>query len=124
MNEGFGIYSIDIQLDSSVKSLTKVAAMCISGVIENGIVLALNENPKIKIYKNKIEFGKCYNPELQGLSGNIMTNYYLEYGNLVYYFNNGYKLSFWSKQLDYQGVMPPTQPDNEYIYNLIYPRYA
>ena len=71
MNGGFGIYSIDIQLDSSVKSLTKVAAMCISGVIENGIVLALNENPKIKIYKNKIEFGKCYNPELQGLSGNI-----------------------------------------------------
>ena len=61
---------------------------------------------------------------MQGLSGNIMTNDYLEYGNLVYDFNNGYKLSFWSKQLDYQGVMPPAQPDNEYIYNLIYPRFA
>ena len=52
MDEGFYIQSIDIQLDSSVKSLTKAAAMCFSGIIANGIVLAQNENPHIKIYKN------------------------------------------------------------------------
>ena len=43
------IQSLSIQLDSSVKSITKVAAMCFSGIIANGIVLAQNENPHIKI---------------------------------------------------------------------------
>ena len=63
MDEGFYIQSIDIKLDETVRSLTKIAAMYLSGSIANGIVLAQNENPNIKIYKNKIEFGKCYNPE-------------------------------------------------------------
>ena len=124
MNEGFSIYSIDIQLDSSVKSLTKVAAMCLSGAIENGILITQNENPIIKIYKNKIEFGKCYNLKLQDFSGNLITNYYLEYGNLVYYFDSAYKHSFWTKQLDYQGIFAPSVPDNIDIFNMIYPRFA
>lgn len=64
MNGGFYLNSINIQLDSSVKSITAVAAMCLSGSIENGIIIAQNENPNITIYKNKIEFGKCYNPML------------------------------------------------------------
>ena len=77
MDEGFYIQSIDIKLDETVRSLTKIAAMYLSGSIANGIVLAQNENPNIKIYKNKIEFGKCYNPEFLGFSGNIMTNYFI-----------------------------------------------
>ena len=77
MDEGFYIQSIDIKLDETVRSLTKIAAMYLSGSIANGIVLAQNENPNIKIYKNKIEFGKCYNPEFLGFSGNIMTNYFM-----------------------------------------------
>lgn len=124
MNEGFYIQSIDIQLDTSVKSLTKVAAMCLSGAIANGIVLAQNKNPSIKIYKNKIEFGRCYNPELMELSGNIMTNYFLEFGNLIYYYNDTFKCSFWDKKLDYQGFFAPTEPDNIYIFNLIYPKFS
>lgn len=62
MNNGFYLQTINIQLDSSVKSITKVAAMCLSGAIANGIVLAQNENPNIKICKDRIEFGKCYTP--------------------------------------------------------------
>ena len=37
MDNGFFLNSLNIQLDSSVKSITKVAAMCLSGSIENGI---------------------------------------------------------------------------------------
>ncbi len=124
MDDGFYIQSIDIQLDMSVKSLTKIAAMCLSGTIANGIVLAQNENPNIRIWKNKIEFGKCYNPELAGLSGNIMPNYYLEFGNLVYYYDDSFKCSLWDKQLDYKGFFTPTEPDNMYIFNMIYPKFA
>lgn len=124
MDNTFPVNSIDIQLDSSVRSMTKVAAMCISGNIANGIVLAQNSNPCIKIYKDKIEFGKCCNPIYQGVSGNIFPNFYVEFGNLVYYFNSAYKCSIWNKQLDYQGILAPTVPDNEQIFNLIYPKYA
>lgn len=118
------IQSLNIQLDSSVKSITKVAAMCLSGTIANGIVLAQNENPHIKIYKNKIEFGRCNNPELIGLSGNIAPNYFLEFGCLIYYYDNSFKCSLWNKQLDYKGFFMPTEPDNEHIFNIIYPKFA
>lgn len=121
---GFNAYGIDIQLDSSVKSLSRVAAMCISGTIQNGIFLTQNESPRIRIYKNKITFGKCYNPMYQGISGNIAPNFFLEYGNLVYYFSDSYKCSFWDKQLDYKGAFAPSVPDNEQIFNLIYPKFA
>lgn len=124
MNNGFYVNSINIQLDSSVKSITKVAAMCLSGSIENGIFIAQSENPNIKIYKNKIEFGKCYNSNLQGVSGNIMPNFFLEFGNLIYYFDSAYKHSFWNKQLDYKGFFAPTEPDNVEIFNMIYPKFA
>ena len=118
------IQSLNIQLDSPVKSITRVAAMCLSGTIANGIILVQNENPSIKIYENKIEFGRCYNPELVELSGNIMPNYFLEFGNLVYYYDNSFKYSFWGKQLDYQGFFAPTEPDDLYIFNLIYPKFS
>lgn len=118
------IQSLNIQLDSSVKSITKVAAMCLSGAIANGIVLAQNENPNIKIYKNKIEFGRCYNPELIELSGNIIPNYFLEFGNLTYYYDDSFKCSLLKKQLDYKGFFTPTEPDNVYIFNMIYPKFA
>lgn len=124
MDEGFYIQSIDIQLDTSVKSLTKAAAMCLSGTIANGIVLAKNENPNIKIYKNRIEFGRCDNFELIGLSGNIAPNYFLEFGNLIYYYGNSFKCSLLKKQLDYKGLYIPNEPDNEYIFNMIYPKFA
>lgn len=122
-NDGFYIQSIDIQLDLSVKSISKVAAMYLSGSIANGIVLAKNENPNIKIFKNKIEFGKCYNPEYQGVNGNIFPNFYIEFGNLVYYYDDGFKCSLWNKELDYKGLFAPIEPDNIYIFNLIYPRF-
>lgn len=131
MNEGFYIDSLDILLDSSVKHITSVAAMCLSGSIENGIVLAQNKNPKIKIYKNKIEFGKCYNPILQGFSGCIYhhipyfgPNFYIEFDNLVYYYDTAYKYSLLSKKLDYKGIFAPSVPDNAAIYNMIYPKFS
>lgn len=125
MNDGFYLKSIKIQLDPSVKSITEVAAMCLSGSIENGIFITQNENPIITIYQNRIEFGKCYNSILQGVSGNVMLpNFFLEFGNLIYYFDSAYKFSIWSKQLDYQGIFAPNVPDNESIFNMIYPKFA
>ncbi len=131
MNDGFYLKSINIQLDSSVKSITEVAAMCLSGSIENGIFITQNENPNVKIFKNKIEFGKCYNPALHEFSGciypyipNFGPNFYIEYGNLIYYYDSAYKFSFWRKQLDYQGILAPSVPDNVAIFNMIYPKYA
>ena len=118
------LQSINIQLDSSVQSITRVAAMCLSGAIANGIVLSGNENPDIRICKNKIEFGRCYTPELQGLSGMIFQNFHLEYGNLVYYYSDAYTLSFWSKSLDYKGYFTPNVPDDPTIFNMIYPKFA
>ena len=131
MNQVVELQSINILLDSSVASITKVAAMTLSGAIANGIVIAQNANPNIKICKDRIEFGKCYTPELQGFSGNLYPTiipfpyFYLEYGNLIYYFDkNAYKLSFWNKSLDYKGMFPPTEPDNPAIFNIIYPKFA
>ena len=60
----------------------------------------------------------------QGVTGNIFPNFFLEFGNLVYYFNDAYKCSLFNKQLDYKGAFPPTVPDNEHIFNMIYPRFA
>ena len=131
MSGGFYLNSINIQLDSSVKSITEVAAMCLSGSIENGILIAQNENPSIKIFKDKIEFGKCYNPMLQGFSGCIYPyipyfgpNFYVEFGNLIYYYDTAYKFSTWSKKLDYQGLLAPSVPDNVDFFNMIYPKFA
>lgn len=121
---GTYVQSINIQLDSSVKSITKVAAMCLSGAIANGIMLTQNPNPNIIIFKNKIEFGKCYNPDLQGVSGNVFPCFYIEYENLVYYFNSGYKFSIFGKRLDYAGIFAPSVPDNPKIFDLIYPKFA
>ena len=56
------IQSLNIQLDSSVKSIS-------------------------------------FNPEFYGLSGNIFPNFFLEYGNLIYYYNDSYKCSTFSKEL-------------------------
>ena len=123
-NNGFCIQSINIQLDLSVKSISKIAAMCLSGSIANGIVLAQNENPNIKIFKNKIEFGECYNAEYYGISGKIFPNYYIEYGNLIYYYDDSFKCSLLDKKLDYKGFFAVTEPDNIYIFNLIYPKYC
>lgn len=53
MSEGFGIQSLDIDLDSSVKSITRTAAMCLSGSIANGIVIAQNPNPRVRIFNNR-----------------------------------------------------------------------
>ena len=131
MNQVVELQSINIQLDSSVASITRVAAMDISGAIANGIVIAQNANPNIKICKDRIEFGKCYAPELQGFTGNLyptmipFPNYYLEFGNLIYYFDKrAYKLSIWNKSLDYKGAFAPTTPDNSAIFDMIYPRFA
>lgn len=118
------VQSINIQLDASVKSITKVAAMCLSGVIANGIVIAQNESPNIIICKDRILFGKCYNPSLQGVSGNVFPNFHLEYGNLIYYYNSAYKHSFWSKKLDYEGIFAPSVPDDPKIFDMIYPKFA
>ena len=121
---GTYVQSINIQLDSSVKSITKVAAMCLSGAIANGIVLTKQTNPNIIIFKNKIEFGKCVNPELQGMSGMVFPCFYIEYGNLVYYFNDAYKYSLWGKKLYYKGLFVPSKPDDPVIFELIYPKFA
>ena len=120
----FHICSLDIQLDSSVHSMTKVAAMGLSGEIQKGIYLTENPNPRIKIYKNRIEFGKCYDTDLQNVTGSIFPNYFVEFGNLIYYFDKIYKCSFWEKRIDYVGLFPPSVPENEMIFNMIYPKFA
>ena len=79
---------------------------CIS-ILENGIVLADNPTPYIKIGKDKIDFGKSYNPNLTEMSGLIFPNFYKEYGNIVYRYGSNLKCSFWNKTLDYVGLMPP-----------------
>lgn len=124
MENGILLESIDIRLDSSVHSVTKVAAMCLSGSIANGIVIAQNPNPVITIFKNKIEFGKCLNPDLMGINGAIATNFFIEFGKLVYYYDSAYKISFWNKTLDYKGMFAPSVPDDVKIFNMIYPKFA
>lgn len=114
--------SVNIHLDSSVKSITRTAAYHLSSAIQNGMLISNNND--ITIYKNRIDFGKCTNPNFQGKTGMVAPNFYIEYGNVMYYFGNNLKCGWLHKQLDYCGEFPPTSPDNESIFNLIYPRFA
>ena len=114
---------IKISLDSSVRHISQVACMHLSSVLENGIVLANNPTPNITIYRDRIDFGYCYNDELSNVSGLIFPNFYKEYGNIVYRYGSNLKCSFWNKTLDFVGLMPPSVPDNIQLYNLIYPRF-
>ena len=116
--------NIKIVLDSSVKHLTKTAAMALSGSLENGLVFTGTDRNLITIYKDRIDFGKSINPELEGIVGNYFPNFYREYGKIVYRFGSGYKYSWFTKTLDYVGIMAPTVPDNPVLFNLIYPRFA
>lgn len=115
-------YNMNIQLDSSVNSISRTAAYHLSGTIQTGVFLSQNSN--VVIYKNRIEFGRCNNPDLQGASGMIAPNFYIEYGNVVYHFGVNLKCGWLSKQIDYVGTMKPTAPDNVEIFNLIYPRFS
>ena len=114
--------NINVRLDSSVKSITRTAACHLLSVIANGIMLAQNND--VVIYKDRIDFGRCSNPEIQGMSGNIAPNFYMEYGNVIYRFGSNLKCGWFSKQIDYVGTMAPTSPDNPEVFNLIYPRFA
>lgn len=116
--------SIKVRLDSSVKHITQSACMALSGTIENGLMLSANPSAEIVICKDKIEFGRCCNPELLMSSGLIFPNFYKEYNNIVYRFGNNLRCSFFNKTLDYVGTFVPTSPDNEQIYHLIYPRFS
>ena len=113
---------LNVKLDSSVKSISRIAAYHLSSVIGSGIILSQNND--VIIYKDRIDFGKCLNPEFQGVSGNIAYNFYIEYGNVIYRFGSNLKCGWVRKQLDYVGAMAPTSPDNIEIFNLIYPRFA
>lgn len=70
--------NIQIRLDSSVKHISKIACMTLSGAIENGLVLADNAFPIITIYKDRIDFGKCLNSDLEGMVGFLgIPNFYM-----------------------------------------------
>lgn len=112
----------NIRLDSSVKSITRTAAYHLSSAIQNGMLIS--GNYEATIYKNRIEFGRCNNPSFQNKTGMVAPNFYIEYGNVIYYFGKNLNCGWLSKQLDYCGTFPPTSPDNEGIFNLIYPRFA
>lgn len=118
------INELSIQLDSSVKHITRTACMAISGTLENGLALSCNPSHPIVIYNDRIEFGKSLNPQLNEVYGLIYPNFYREYGNIVYRFGSNYKLSFFTRTMDYCGVMPPEVPDNVALFNLIYPKFA
>ena len=98
--------------------------MALSGTIENGLMLTGNSDSDIIIFQDKIEFGRCFNPELDGLSGLLFPNFYKEYGNIVYRFGPNLKCSFWSKTIEYIGTFAPTEPDNNEIYKLLYLRFS
>lgn len=97
--------------------------MAISGSLENGILLSGSESNLITIYSDRIDFGKCLNNDLIEFSGHLFSNFYKEYGNIVYRFGSNLKCSWLSKTIDYKGIMAPTTPDNETLYHLIYPRF-
>lgn len=115
---------ISISLDSSVKHITKVACMALSGTLENGLLLTANPSATIVIYKDRIDFGQCINPELNSVSGLIFPNFYKEYGKIIYRFGSNLKCSFFGNTIDYVGTLAPTSPDNELLYQLIYPRFS
>lgn len=118
------LHNIKITLDSSVKHISRTACMALSGTIENGLLLTANPSAAIVIYKDKIDFGRCVNPELNSVSGLVFPNYYKEYGNIIYRFGSNLKCSFFSKTIEYVGAFAPTSPDNEQFYQLIYPRFS
>lgn len=115
---------IDIRLSKEVKHITKTAAMTISGSLENGLLFVGTDKNPITIYKDRVDFGKSINPELEGIVGNFFPNFYREYGNIIYRFGSGYKCSLFTKTLDYVGIMAPSIPDNLHLFNLIYPKFA
>jgi len=115
--------NIKIVLDSTVKHIAKVACMAISGSLENGLILVNTDSNTITIYKDRIDFGKCMNPDLNGHSGHIIGNFYKEYGNIVYRFGSNLKCSFFTKTIEYKGILAPTCPDNDVLFSLIYPRF-
>lgn len=115
--------SLNIRLDSSVKSISRTAAYHLSSIIALGIMMAQNDDV-ILIYKNRIDFGGCNNPEIHGMVGNIAYNFYMEYGNVIYRFGSNLKCGWFSKKIDYVGTEAPTHPDNPQIFSLIYPRFA
>lgn len=80
---------INIKLDSSVKSISHTAAYHLSSVIAEGIMLSQNNN--VVIYKDHIDFGKCKNPEYKGITGNIFSNFYMEYGCAIHRFGSNLK---------------------------------
>ena len=84
--------------------------MALSGSLENGLLLTANPDANIII----------------GISGrlDIIPNFYMEYGNIVYRFGPNLKCSFWGKTIEYTGMLAPTTPDNNDIFQLIYPRFA
>lgn len=117
------INNINIQLDGSVKHITRTACMAISGNLENGLFLTGTDRNLITIYKDRIDFGKTINPELNNIYGHVVGNFYKEYGNIVYRFGTNFKCSLFTKTMDYCGILAPTVPDNEVLFNLIYPRF-
>lgn len=119
-----GYNNINISLDSSVHHITKTAAMALSGNLQTGIAFTYNPSPRIVIYKDRIEFGRCLDATAASASGLIFANFYMEYGNVVYRFGSNLKCSFFNRTIDYVGCFPPTQPDNEELFNMIYPRFA
>lgn len=48
--------NIIVELDSTVRHISSVACMHLSGILENGIILTNNPAPHIIIYKDKIDF--------------------------------------------------------------------
>lgn len=123
------INNLNIKLDPSVKHLTKVACMALSGYISGGLLLTNNPTADIVIYKDKIDFGRCLHPELSGFSGKlspmlpVSPNFYKEYQDIVYRYAANLKWSMWSKTIDYVGMFAPTEPDNYEIFKQLYPRY-
>ena len=78
----------------------------------------------ITIYKDRINFGKCLNPELEGFTGNVFFRFFLEYGEIVYHFPDSLKYGVFTKRIDYIGEFAPDTPDNVQLFNLIYPKFA
>ena len=116
--------NIRILLDPSVKHITNVASMVLSGTIENGIILSNNPTPNIVIYKDRIDFGRCMDINLDSISGLIFPNFYKEYDRIVYRYGDNLKCSFFGKTLDYVGIMAPSVPDNDQLFHIIYPRFS
>lgn len=118
------LQNISINLSTGVKHITRTAAMALSGTIENGLCLTATDSNVIIIYNDRIDFGRSYNPEVSNCSGLIFPNFYVEYGRVVYRFGSNLKCSFFSKTIDYVGILAPTVPDNDALFNLIYPKFA